>query len=273
MNSKSKKWGYFGAGKMVFVISLLVLLFSFEVAAESCVSENWHCLVCSQICYSDYPAEMLGSGYVDYVYSDSYEKEREILDFKMDERSNEAGITKTMGWAGGVLGGLTPLIFGSLLDVGGLGILLSAAGGGFVGGAGGVLFAKVMTPVEGEEGGVRNPVGGCILGMPFGALIGAASGATAGGLMFIGAESDSPDSFGGSGFGMFAGAIIGGVVGGLAGGVSGIFISGYSNTYGTGQINLKNNEIELTAPSVCVYSDRFGKKDVAYGVELVKFKF
>ncbi|MBN1695301.1 hypothetical protein JW879_07875 [candidate division WOR-3 bacterium] len=273
MNSKSKKCGYFGAGKMGFVIGSLVFLFSFGVAGESGVSENWRNHFCSQICCSDCPAEMPGSGYVDYVNADSYEKERELLDFKKDERSKGLGVTRTMGWAGGVLGGATPLIFGSLLDVGGLEVLLSAAGGGFVGGAGGFLFAKVMTPVEGEKRGVKNPVAGCILGIPFGALIGAASGAAAGGLMFIGTESDSPDSFSGPGFGMFAGAIIGGAVGGLAGGVSGILISGYSNTYESERINLKNNEIELTVPTVYVYSDIFGKKDIAYGVELFNFKF
>ena len=272
MNRGNRKWGYFRAGKMVFAIGFLILLFSFEVAAESCVSENWHNHVCSQMCYPDCSAEMLSSGYIDYVYSDFYEKERELLDFKSDERSKGIGVTRTMGWAGGILGGVTPLIFGSFFDFGGLKVLLSAAGGGFVGGVGGILFAEVMTPVDGEEGRrFKNPVGGCILGIPFGALIGAASGATAGGLMFVGTGSDNPDSFSGPGLGMFAGAIIGGAVGGLAGGVSGLLISGYSNTYETGQINLKNNEVELTVPSVYVYSDCFGKKDVAYGMELFKF--
>ncbi len=228
---------------ILLLLSFYILLLPQAVSAGSNVSEYWHNSICLQVYYSNAYIEDSPSIDIDYAYYDPYDEEEgeeewedeweeekeieiepETLESQIVRRNKEKTAKKTMGIVGGVMGALTPLFF-AVEGVQAYGVLLGIAGGGLVGSGGGFLFAEAMIPGEDIEGGNVKPPAGCLLGAFLGTLIGAASGATAGGLMLIGTGSDSPDSFGGPGFGIFAGAIIGGMVGSVTGGIAGASIT------------------------------------------------
>jgi hypothetical protein len=271
---------------LVILLLLFFVLFSpVKVTADSSVSENWHNSLCLRFYCSNTYFEDFSSSDINYTSNDPYgeegeeewedeqeevevKAEPETLESQIDRANKEARIIRSTTITGGVMGVLPTLVFGSSLGVQPSGFFFGAVGGGIVGSLSGNLFARAM--IQGED---HNAVKGFLGGIALGMLAGAVSGATAGGLMLIGTESDSDDFFGGPGLGMLGGAIIGAVVGGITGGIAGAAINVSLNTTETGLIDFRNCEINLSTPSINIHSDPFGQKEISYGVELIKFKF
>lgn len=275
---------------MLLLLSFFLLFFPQAVSAGSGVSEYWHTSICLRVYYSSSYIEDFSSIDIDCAYYDPYaeeegdeewedewENEEEIeiepesLELQMERANKEARIVRNTTITGGVMGALPTLIFGAIFASSGdlqiYGLLLGTAGGAIVGSLSGNAFARAMISMN-----QKNAAVGFFTGVPLGMLCGALSGATAGGLVFLGAESSPNDWIEvGPRFGMFGGAIVGAIVGGITGGIAGASINVSLSRIGL--LNFKDNRVIIGNPSMYMHSDPFGGKEVAYGVELVKFKF
>ncbi len=225
---------------MFLLLSFFILFLPQAVSADSNVSKYWHNSICLQVYYSNIYIEDSPSINIDYAYYDPYDdevggkeweddwgKEGEIerepgtLELQIDRANKEARIIKNTTITGGIMGTLSPLIFAGIFSYSGYlhgyGVLAATAGGALVGSLSGNGFARVMVSMNNKDAAV-----GFFTGIPLGMLCGALSGATVGGLMFLGAESGSDDWIDvGPRLGIFGGAIIGAIVGGITGGIAG----------------------------------------------------
>jgi hypothetical protein len=227
---------------LILLLLFFILFLPQAVSAASDVSEYWHNSICLQMYHSNVYLKDLSLIDINYAYIDTYDEEEgeeewedeweeeievepETLESQIERANKEARIIRNTTITGGIMGTLPTLIFAGIFagsgDVQVYGILAGTAGGAVMGSLSGNAFARVMISMNNKNASV-----GFLTGVPLGMLFGALSGATAGGLMFIGAESDPNDWIEvGPRFGMFGGAIIGTIVGGITGGIAGSSIN------------------------------------------------
>ncbi len=179
-------------------------------------------------------------------------------------RSREEKLTRAGLIAGTAVGAMPGLIIAANNSEG-LNATLCTVGGGLVGSLSGFAYAKVFIASK------PSPPQGVVQGVLLGGLAGAATYATAGGLLFVGyQDDDSPD---GCGIGIFIGGIIGAATGAVVGGVSGAIASDYlGESYGA-FINIQNENMALGMPLPTLEVSSFSPDELQCSFDLVSVRF
>jgi hypothetical protein len=244
-------------GKMKYLKLVLLAVFIFSCGLEA-----------SSVGFSN------SGGYI-LMENSMMVKERDIWieSVSMDE---EAGWEKFYGDIGkereerlirtgiitGAVVGMAPGLIIATNNVENLNVSMCVVGGGIVGGLSGYAYTKVFIASRPSK------TAGVVHGVLLGGVMGAATYAAAGGLLF--AAHDDPD---GNGFGIFVGGIAGAVTGVVVGGFSGAVTANYLEESQSALINIQNENVGFGLPLPTLEVSSFSPDELQCSFDLVSVSF